>query len=272
VKKWLVRIVLLVAFALALSGFPWSGRADQVRWGQRPPQFYEALAGEVHLGAAHLLSVAHNAGDRASTADLALAHGADVLEIDVVAYEGRLYAAHVPPPEWLPARAYRGPTLDDAWARTAGARFVELDLKNSSPAAVRMVANFLANHADGRRVFVVTPSLSALETLRELAPDAIRVLSIADQRGFQSLQDDSARADVINGVSIRATLLDADSAAWLKERGLLIIVWTVNDLEQLNRVAALGIDVVTTDNLAILDALRQAEQRRDALPLGRAFR
>ncbi len=132
--------------------------------------------------------------------------------------------------------------------------------------------SFLASHADGRRVLVASASIGALETLSEQAPEAVRLLSIGDRRGLEALQGDPARVEFLNGVSIRATLLDAETMAWFKERGLLVVAWTVNDLAQVNRLAALGIDAVTTDNLAILDALRKAEQRRAAVSLGRALR
>ena len=59
--------------------------------------------------------------------------------------------------------------------------------------------------------------------------------------------------------------------AWFKDRGLLVFAWTVDDVAQLNDLVALGIDAVTTDNLAILDAMRWAEQHRAATNLGRLF-
>jgi glycerophosphoryl diester phosphodiesterase len=261
--KWLYRLSPLLAVLLALGGFHWSSQADEARWGTRPPQFYHALAGEPRIDGT-ILSVAHNAGDGAPALDLALAHGADVIEIDVIAIDGRLYAAHDPPPDWLPSVAYRGPTLGDAWKRTDGARFVELDLKDSSAATVRLLASFLEKHGDERRVLVAARDIHALETLRERSPHAFLLLSIGDARGLRAVRDDPEQTALVNGVTVRADLLDAATVAWFKDRGLFVVVWTVNDLAQLNDLSAAGVDAVTSDNLAILDALRQAEARHPA--------
>jgi hypothetical protein len=38
---------------------------------------------------------------------------------------------------------------------------------------------------------------------------------------------------------------------------LVILAWTVNDSENFNRLVRLGVDGITTDNLAILQALRR---------------
>jgi glycerophosphoryl diester phosphodiesterase len=269
--RWMLRATVALVLVLILNGLSWSGQAEEARWGEPPAQFYQPLAADLRLGRSNVLGVAHNAGDSAPSSQLAVAHGADVIEIDVSVVDDRLYAAHTSPPIWFPDIAYRGTTLDQAWARTAGARFVEFDLKDTSPAAMRLMISFLNDHIDGRRVFVSARSIAALETLRERVPDAVRLLSIGDRSALQALLDDPARADVLNGASVRAGLLDAETMSWFKERGLLVFAWTVNDITQLNGLVALGIDAVTTENLAILDAMRWAEQHRAATNLGRLF-
>jgi hypothetical protein len=200
-----------------------------------------------------------------------LAHGADVIEIDVRAIGGKLYAAHTPPPGWMPSQAYSGLTLGEAWTQAAGARYVQLDLKDSSSEATRLVASFLERHKGERRVFVSTRNYRALEAVHERSHDVGLLLSIGNGYELQSLLEVPERAEILTGVSVRATLLDAETMAWFKDRGLLVVAWTVNDVEQLNDLVALGIDAVSTDNLAILDAIHWAGQRRDAMNLGRVF-
>jgi glycerophosphoryl diester phosphodiesterase len=268
--KWPLRIVFVLIAAMIWNAFSWSGQAEDARWGRRPSQFYSQLPADVRLGGAHVLAVAHNAGDGEAATSLAIAHGADVVEIDVMPIDGRLYAAHGAPPDWMPV-SYRGPTLSQAWSRTEGARFIQLDLRDGSSSTVRLLERFLEQHNDGRRVFVSARSYQVLERLREQAPNVVRLLSIGDERGLQAVLDNPDRADVINGVSIRADLLTAESMSWFKDRGLLVCAWTVNDVAQLNSLIGFGVDAITTDNLAIFDAMRVAEQHRDAATIGKLF-
>jgi glycerophosphoryl diester phosphodiesterase len=43
---------------------------------------------------------------------------------------------------------------------------------------------------------------------------------------------------------------------WAHRHKLLILAWTVNDSQRLNELVRLGVDGITTANLAILQALR----------------
>jgi glycerophosphoryl diester phosphodiesterase len=43
--------------------------------------------------------------------------------------------------------------------------------------------------------------------------------------------------------------------AWAHQHGLLVVAWTINDSVRLNQLLRMGIDGVTTANLAILRAL-----------------
>jgi glycerophosphoryl diester phosphodiesterase len=269
--RWSLRVPAIAVLFLILNGLPWSGRADEARWGKRPAQYYAPLATELRLGSADVLGIAHNAGNTPASAQLALAHGSDVIEIDVRAIGGKLHAAHTPPPGWLPSQAYNGLTLGQAWTQVTGARYVQLDLKDTSTETTRLVASFLERHKGERRVLVSTKSYRALEIIHERSQDVGLLLSIGNTYEMQALLDAPERAEILTGVSVRATLLDEETMAWFKDRGLLVVAWTVNDVDHLNDLVALGIDAVSTDNLAILDAMHWAEQRRDALNLGRLF-
>jgi hypothetical protein len=65
-------------------------------------------------------------------------------------------------------------------------------------------------------------------------------------------------------VSIRQSLLNTDSASQLRDLELIIVAWTVNDLTRVNELVRLGVDGITTDNLAIMKLLggqRKGERR-----------
>lgn len=258
-------------------------RAEEWTSGLRPIQFYAELNAELLDDYAGTFAVAHNSGDSIDATLEAVSQGADVIEADVIALDGRLYAAHGAPPPVVGRSFFRGPPLDRVWAASAGAVAIKLDLKDSSPQFVDLVLRFLAQRREQRRVIVVSGDPGVLQRFAEEEPAVLRFLSIGNAGQFTALEQDEALAAVIDGVSIRHTLLDEERAGWLEERGIFTLAWTVNDLERVNELVGLGVDAVTTDNLAImrllgqprvgasrLDALRLDPSRLEATPVSGA--
>jgi hypothetical protein len=237
--------------------------------GEQPLQFYLDLSSDLLDDYSQVFGVAHNSGDRVSTTRKALEHGADVIEIDVVSIESRLYAAHASPPIFIRAAIYQGPTLATAWEAASDADVIKLDLKESSPAYLDAVVEFL-NARQGHEVIVSTRDRVSLTVLAAGAPQAYRFLSIGSLEHFGALQRDPLLAQLIDGVTIRAALLDETTAAWLHEQGLLIIAWTVDDLARVNELVALGVHGITTNNLAILELLGSQGNSETLLATARA--
>lgn len=246
-----------------------SERVDLWLHGEQPIQFYLTLDGDLLDDYSRVFGVAHNSGDRLATTREALDHGADVIEIDVISISGVLFAAHTTPPRFVTRHVYRGPPLELVWAQAVEADVIALDLKETSPRYVELVIAFLAAHPD-QQVIVSTRDRATFEALRERAPAAYRFLSIGSRAQLDALYADLGLATLVDGASIRETLVDAQSAAWMDERGLMILAWTVNDLKRMNELVALGVDGITTDNLAIMELL--GGQERDETLLGRAAR
>lgn len=239
------------------------------RWttGLRPVQFYKELEAELLDDYADVFAVAHNSGDRVDATLQAVEHGADVVEVDVVSLDGRLYAAHDSPLRWLGRSVFRGPLLARVWVAAAGADAIKLDLKEASPAFHELVLDFLADRRGRRRVIVVSGEPAILRLLAEREPAVLRFLDAGDGDRLRLLDRDPAFAAIVDGVSIHHDLLDEERAAWLEERRLLTVAWTVNDLERVNELVQLGVDGVTTDNLAIMRLL--GGERRGERPLER---
>lgn len=198
--------------------------------------------------------VAHNSGDSLVATRRALRAGADVIEVDVVSLRGELYAGHDPPLPLVGPRVFRGPRLEEVWVVARAADYVKLDLKESSPPYLRAVASFL-NREKAERVIVSSRDLASLEFLARELPQAILLLSVPSASRLAALRTDTRALEVIDGVTLRHTLLDEESARWFEERGLLVFVWTVNDFARVAELARQGVDGVTTDNLAILTFL-----------------
>lgn len=239
--------------------------------GRRPTQYFSDLDHDqrVFSDAAYgaIFGVAHNSGGSVDATLEALVYGADIIEVDVVGLDGVLYSAHDPPLPFLGQRWFRGPRLDRIWAASSGADAVKLDLKEDSPAFVRLVGDFLEFRAPYRPVIVSSRSHWVLHYVHSRVPDAILLLSVSDERGLESMRDNTSLMERIDGITVRHTILNAENASWINEYGLLMFAWTVNDLERTNELMRLGVDGITTDNLALVSLFAgDAGVERDLRP------
>jgi glycerophosphoryl diester phosphodiesterase len=148
------------------------------------------------------------------------------------------------------------PTLEEALDVCAGL-LVNVEIKNSpregdwdpSDRAAELLVELLARR-DGRdRVLVSSFNLPSVDRVRSLAPhvptalltsgtDPLEALLIAEAHGHAALHPDRRS---VAGVAAGAVATRAH------ERGLEVNVWTVNDPDELARLAAAGVDALITD-------------------------
>jgi glycerophosphoryl diester phosphodiesterase len=239
--------------------------AEEFTVGLRPSQFYRVFDNEERAFPdatyANVFGVAHNSGGRIETTLEALIYGADVIEVDVVEIDGVLFSAHTPPILFVGPRWFRGPSLEQVWNASYRADAIKLDLKESSPSYVALVAQFLVSRPPGREVMVASRSPHVLRTLRAQAPETILLLSVPSAEAFVDLQANTSLQTTIDGVTVRESVLDVESAYWLSNQELLMFAWTVNDVERVNELIQLGVDGITTENLAIMTLLGGQERR-----------
>jgi glycerophosphoryl diester phosphodiesterase len=95
----------------------------------------------------------------------------------------------------------------------------------------------------------------ALLYLHSRLPEVTMLFSVAGPDAVHQLQSTPALQGVIGGVSVFQGLVDANLVAWVHQHRLLILTWAVNDSQRLNQLVGLGVDGITTANLAILRAL-----------------
>ncbi|RIK46797.1 MAG: hypothetical protein DCC58_01895 [Chloroflexi bacterium] len=265
---WVVAISVIVTSVVTLGLFvAFEDKAERYTAGRQPTLYYAAVGDVLLDDYSHVFGVAHNSGDSLSATMRAFQYGADVIEIDVLEYNGVLYAAHNAPLPRVGGQVFRGPRLDDAWAMASRAEVVKLDLKQTTPSFTARLIQFLNAHQE-QKTIVTTGDEATLRAIAEGAPHVFRLLSIASAERFAALQSDEALLAVIDGVTIQHTLLNAETAAWLNDQSLTILAWTVNDIERVNELVTLGVDAITTDNLAILELL--GGFRRDEALLERA--
>jgi hypothetical protein len=240
--------------------------------GERPRQFSGQLAADLLDDYGLVFVIAHNAGDHADTAQTAIDHRADAVEIDVVRVRGRLYAAHAAPQK-LAARLFRGMTLEEAWEIAAQADAVALDLKDDSKEYEDALVEFITQHPH-EQVVLYSRSIDSLGRLRERLPGVYHYLSIPDRETFDRTMLHHPLAPKLDGAAIHHDAIDEHVVTTLRLRDQRIIAWTVNDLARVNELVRLGVDGITSDNLAILKLLggRQREEPLLSRRVGRVMR
>ena len=200
--------------------------------------------------------IAHGGGNAISRAHDFIASGADYLEVDLWMHRGRFEARHERRMRWLPLlfeKWYlsRVPSamygLEELLEETAGhAAGIFLDIKNGGAGAAALLRRILASNPHPRRVVASSQQWRALRAMRELTPEVDAFYSI-DVRAkldlFLSVADRDTRP---RGVSCRHTLLDRRVVRLLHQRGLLVVAWTVDDVERARELVSWGIDGITT--------------------------
>ena len=278
-RPFVALIVLVILGAgLTFTMQLYQGRSIRGLLGGRPPfLYYRELEPDLLDDYGEVVGIAHNAGNSRTTIDLARAVNADGIEIDVIALGDGLYAAHDSIPVWIGHPDTQPLTLDEAWAETADIEMIQLDFKSTASRDITRFLAWLDEHLaeDGRRILVSTRTVAILMQLEETHPQIGRLLSIGTPAELSRFQESETAVAFTNGVAIRESLLDEDSSAWFHDHDLMIVAWTVESVEVLNRLVRLDVDAVTTDNLAILELLSneiEAQNDRPSRPATPGFR
>ena len=253
--RWVIAGAVVAAVVVAtILAWPHA----RVYTGVAPPeQFYQKVQIEPALEQDYkrVFGVAHNAGNNLGTLARALRYGADGIEFDVISARGRLMAGRNQPLPHLHRLVVRGPTLAEAWDRADAAGIIKLDLKQADRGFLNDLVAFVAPRAKSRRVMIASGDRSALLYLHSRLPDVTMLFSVGWPDAVHQLQSDPGLQKAVGGVSVFQGLVDASLVAWLHQHKLLVLAWTVNDSQRFNELVRLGVDGITTGNLAILRAL-----------------
>ena len=156
----------------------------------------------------------------------------------------------------------KGPSFSVRYARAASGQLETIP----GPVYEGMEARVLASlGATGmlERAILMAFNPAVLETVRALAPSLRTTLLV----GRVQVEQAGARATDtlawagrlgVTHLGLDYTLVDADVVAGARARGLVLGVWTVNDEAAFRRLAALGVDIVTTDRPDLALRLRDA--------------
>lgn len=252
----LTQVLLVALLVMTFSiGREFTSDARQAVFGQREIQIYAPYSGANPISLPPVLLIAHNAGDQPTTARRALEHNAAGIEIDVRSLGGVLYATHSNPPELMPLRLWRAPRLWQAWRYTSKAEALKLDLKSTDRHALEALTQFIEANPTNQQIIIVSKSADVLVYFASALPDSLGLYSISTAQEIDTLLETRGRIEGIDGVSIPAWILSDERVLLLLEHGYLIDAWAVNDVTRLIELTSLGVDIVTTDNLAFFDML-----------------
>jgi glycerophosphoryl diester phosphodiesterase len=203
--------------------------------------------------------IAHGAGNTPAAARLALAGAPDFLEVDLWVHGNRFEARHerafYPAPllfeKWYLRWAPRPPFgLAELLMETAGRAGIFLDLKNGGDIAARLIREAIDWAADGLRLVASSQHWSLLRTVKRLCPEVDVFYSIDVEPKLDLFLSIAERDLEPRGVSCNQELLTADVIDRLHRLGLLVVAWTVDDVERAAALDCWGIDGITTQRVA----------------------
>ena len=174
--------------------------------------------------------------------DLALAQGADMLELDVrPSASGELVVLHDP----TPRRIGREPlSLEAVLGRYGRETRWLVELKDPDPAWEGRVLDALDRHDLRHHTVVQSFDTRALRRLRLAAP---RFAYAALTRRRPSSRRLASLARYASGIGVWHGALDHGVVASAHRHGLTVRAWTVNTPHAIERALALGVDGLITD-------------------------
>lgn len=208
--------------------------------------------------------IAHGGGNSIDRVRDYVAAGADYLEVDLWMHRGRFEARHERRVRMLPLlfekwylRRVPSPhyglveLLEAAAGSSAG---IFLDLKNGGAGAAEALETVIAEAGHKPRIVASSQQWQVLRAVAERLPGVDTFYSIdvpAKLDLFLSVQDRDVRP---RGISCRHTLLTGPVVRRLIERGLLVVAWTVDDIERGRELAGWGVHGLTTHRVAQMHA------------------
>ena len=219
------------------------------------------------------LAIAHRAGNSLAGLHAARELGADVIECDVREHRGRIEVRHLKTAGPLPF-------LWDTWELTSASaprlgltEVLEadqhdvtfmLDVKGRRTSTAELVARLLHQHAGHHPLLVCGrwwPSVDALAALPFVRPVLSARNRVELTRLRQRLRDADRRP---YGVSVHMAMLDRAILDELRSRVEVVMTWPVNDLPALDRMLAIGVSGIISDEPHVLTALKGRRADGDA--------
>ena len=150
-------------------------------------------------------------------------------------------------------------TLDEALEACPEERF-NIDLKSQEPEIVDSYLSVIRKHNAQRRVCTASFHQKNIDRLRAKAPEMLtsvstmEVLSLVLRQKLRMLPKAFSRK-IIFQIPVKqcgVTLLTERFVQDMHRRGAVIMIWTINDESEMERLFSMGVDTIMTDNPALL--------------------
>ncbi len=211
------------------------------------------------------LAIAHRAGNHPTRASVACEAGADIVELDVWRYRGRLEVRHTKTiwgipllwDRWSVELGWRPRLfLDNALAAIPSGTGVMLDLKGRAPELPGDILRALDRSPRRGTVAICSQNWALVDTFAD-HPQIIAIHSVGRARKLPSLFRHLRTREPAGGaaISIHQRLLTEESVRSLKTIASTIITWPINDVERAHELAEWGVDGMISDEIEVLRAI-----------------
>jgi glycerophosphoryl diester phosphodiesterase len=149
--------------------------------------------------------------------------------------------------------------LEELLERTQGRCGLLLDIKGSyGGEGARAYAWTLARNlaeAGREESVIVCGGAEVLDRLREAAPDLDVRHSIEKQQHWEGFLRRLETDSHLRGVSMAREFLNDEIMQFLRDKGLRVFCWTIDDVAEAKKLLARGVDGITSNRIPLLEQL-----------------
>ena len=146
----------------------------------------------------------------------------------------------------------RVPLLEEVLDRMAGQLRLNIEIKRQSAAdgIEGEISHLLDGFGVAHDTIISSFDPLALWRMRRAAPELPRALLYADGMPLPLRRAWARHLVTPQALHPHFSMVDADYMAWARDKGYRVNVWTVNEPDDITRMAELGVDAIITDHVA----------------------
>lgn len=116
----------------------------------------------------------------------------------------------------------------------------------SGPEIIPLLEALLKNHPRRSQIIFIAFGWDVIKGLKETFPDLPAFWLSAKKEAVEENWENVVKAG-LDGINLHYSIVDEDLIRKAHKMGLGVLCWTVNDMDEVNRLIDIGIDGITTD-------------------------